>query len=184
LKTLLKPDVIGILISIVRSNAHTIYLLVILRYALVCIVGIPRVTSFGFGRIVLDDGTVIVLRVAIVNVKKAEGFSPFGGVNLSVKVVGGVGTISVPEELRKTVADKPLAPPGALPKDGWEYIEIKEQEPAFEQVEVEVDGRKFIVRVEAEATMVVRNLTVKTDAGEPLYVVNWAYKIKWRPVGD
>jgi len=145
---------------------------------------VPNVLRFGFGRITLSDGAVIVLRIAIVSVKKLNDFSPFGGVNLAVKVVGGVSLAEIPEELKRVVADKPVTSPDKPPRDGWEYVEIREQEPAFEEAEVVVDGRKFVVRVEAEALMVVRNLSYRTEAGEPMYVVNWVNKVRWRPAGE
>jgi hypothetical protein len=56
---------------------------------------------------------------------REAGFSPFGGVNFDVKVVGGVSTHSVPEELRKAVSGKPLMPPEP-PPDGWEIVDIVE----------------------------------------------------------
>lgn len=139
-----------------------------------------RVVKHGIGRIVLSDGTVVILRIAIVDVKKIGGFSPFGA-NLAVKVIGGVGIAEIPQELRKAVADKPVISPDILPTDGWEYVEIKSQEPAFEEAEALIDSSKFIVRVEAEALMVVRNLKYRSESGEPIYVVNWANKVKWRP---
>ena len=48
------------------------------------------------GIIELADDSVLILRIAIVGVKYA-GFSPFGGANFIVKTVGGVFTLSVPE---------------------------------------------------------------------------------------
>ncbi len=143
-----------------------------------------NITNFKIGKIKLSDGTILRLRVAIVNVRKIEGFSPFGGVNLAVKAVGGVGSISVPDELRKAVADKPLLPPDRPPKEGWEFVRIEEQEPAFEEAEVTIDGNKFLVRVEAEALMAVRNLKYRTEVGEPMYVVNWVNKVTWSPIEE
>jgi hypothetical protein len=40
------------------------------------------------GFIRLSDGSQLVLKIFIIDVKEA-GFSPFGGVNFDVKVVGG-----------------------------------------------------------------------------------------------
>ncbi len=74
------------------------------------------------GLIRLADGSELKLRILVVDVREA-GFSPFGGVNFDVKVVGGVSTLSVPEELRKAVDGKPLMPQEP-PPDGWEIVDI------------------------------------------------------------
>jgi len=66
----------------------------------------------GVGWIRLSDGAVLKLKILIVDVKEC-GFSPFGGVNFDIKVVGGVAVESVPEEVGKLVADKPFSSPGA-----------------------------------------------------------------------
>jgi hypothetical protein len=42
----------------------------------------------GVGRIKLSDGAVLKLKILIVDVRES-GFSPFGGVNFDVKVIGG-----------------------------------------------------------------------------------------------
>lgn len=52
---------------------------------------VPSIKRFEFGKIILDDGTTVILRIAIVNVKKVDTFSPFGGFNFAVKVIGGIG---------------------------------------------------------------------------------------------
>jgi len=148
----------------------------------VSLVAILNVKRFEFGRIVLSDGAVLVSRVAIVDVKKAGDFPPFGGVNLTVKAVGGISLLEVPKELMDIVADKPVVPPDALPSDGWEYVEIKEQKPAFEEVEAEIDNRKYWVYVEIEPLMSARNLKYRSSVGEPFYIVNWVNKVKWKPL--
>ena len=141
-----------------------------------------KVTSFRLGKIKLSDGSILSLRIAIVNVKKVKGFSPFGGVNLSIKVVGGVGSLEVPEELREAIAEKPLFPPDKPPREGWEFVDIVEQECASEEAEVLVDGKRFLVHVEAEALMVVRNMSYRTEIGEPMYWVNWVNKVRWQSI--
>ncbi len=77
-----------------------------------------------FGRIKLSDGTIIKLVVFIIDVKEV-GFSPFGGVSFDVKIVGGVSTESVPEDVKKLVIDKPLFPPEP-PREGWGLLDIIE----------------------------------------------------------
>jgi len=80
------------------------------------------------------------------------------------------------------VREKPVVPPDKLPLDGWELIEIKEQEPAQEIVEVDVNNSTYVVEVVGEAVMVSRNMNYRTDSDEPLYWVMWNVKTKWKPV--
>lgn len=134
------------------------------------------------GIVSLADGSKLVLRVVVVGVKYS-GFSPFGGVNFVVKPAGGVSSLFVPDKLKNDVKDKPFSPPDRPPEEGWELIDVQGQEPAVEEVEVEADGRKYRVRVLGEASMVSRNMSYRTDVGEPLYWVYWSIKIQWRPSG-
>jgi len=137
-------------------------------------------SSMGTGFIKLSDGTVLKLRILIVDVKEA-GFSPFGGINFDVKTVGGVSTYNVPEELKKAVVDKPLAPPEP-PRDGWEIIDIVEQKPAVAEEVVDASKGRYRVRVVAEAVMASRNMKYRSRHGEPIYWVSWVLKISWKPV--
>lgn len=132
------------------------------------------------GLIKLSDGTVLKLRIAIVDVKET-GFSPFGGVHLDVKAIGGVATHSVPEELKKAVADRPMAPPEP-PRDGWEIIDIVEQQPAMAEEIVDTTKGRFKVTVVAEAVMAARNMKYRSRIGEPIYWVSWVWKISWKPI--
>jgi hypothetical protein len=95
--------------------------------------------------------------------------------------MGGIGVVKVPEELRDEVADKPLVP-GEPPKDGWELADIVEQEPAVEEQMVDTTKGKFRVRLEAEGVMAARNKNYKTLDGEPIYWLNWTWKVRWRPL--
>lgn len=131
------------------------------------------------GIIKLSDGAVLRLRILIVDVKET-GFSPFGGVNLAVSTIGGIAVAQLPDELRKVVADRPLAP-SELPRDGWDYVDVVEFSPAVAEEDFETTRGRFIVAVRAEPVMVVRNLNYKTLLGEPLYWASWVYKISWRP---
>jgi hypothetical protein len=133
----------------------------------------------GVGRIKLSDGAVLKLKILIVDVKES-GFSPFGGVNFDAKVVGGITVESVPEDVKKLVMDKPLIPP-ELPKEGWEVIDIVEQQPAEAWEVVQSSRGEFIVRVIAEAVMASRNTSYRSIHGEPVYWVTWVYKVSWKP---
>ena len=137
-------------------------------------------SAAGTGFIRLSDGTVLKLRILIVDVKET-GFSPFGGVDFDVKTVGGVSTHSVPEELKRAVVDKPLAPPEP-PVDGWEIVDIVGQEPAVAEEVVDSSRGRYRVRVVAEAVMASRNTRYRSRSGEPIYWVSWVLKVSWKPV--
>ena len=132
------------------------------------------------GSIRLADGTILRLKIMIVDIKEG-GFSPFGNISFNVKAVGGISTVRVPEEIRKLVIDKPIAPPEP-PRDGWEIIDIVEQDEAEVEEVVDSSRGKFKVRVAAEAIMVARNINYKTVDNEPLYQVSWVWKVSWKPV--
>lgn len=140
------------------------------------------ISSVGTGFIKLADGAVLKLRILIVDVKEA-GFSPFGGVNFDVKTVGGVSTSSIPEELKRAVADKPLAPPEP-PLDGWEIIDIVEQQPAVAEEVIKTQKGVFRVKVVAEAVMASRNMKYRSTLGEPIYWVSWVLKVSWKQIEE
>lgn len=114
----------------------------------------------GAGTIKLSDGTILKLKILIVDVREA-GFSPFGGVNFDVKVAGGISTEFVSDDVKKLVIDKPLAPLEP-PKEGWEVVDIVEQQPAEAQEVVQSSKGEFVVKVVAEGVMVARNTSYKT----------------------
>jgi hypothetical protein len=133
----------------------------------------------GVGRIKLSDGAVLKLKILVVDVRES-GFSPFGDVSFDVKVIGGVAVESVPEEVKKLTADKPLIPPEP-PKDGWELLDIVEQQPAEAWEVVQSSRGEFVVRVVAEAVMASRNTLYRSPFNEPVYWVSWIYKVSWKP---
>jgi hypothetical protein len=135
----------------------------------------------GVGRIRLSDGAVLKLKILIVDVRES-GFSPFGGVNFDVKAIGGVAVESVPEDVKKLVANKPLAPPEP-PRDGWEMLDIIEQQPAEALEVVKSSKGEFVVKVVAEAVMAARNTMYRSIHNEPLYSVSWVNKVVWSPRG-
>jgi len=134
----------------------------------------------GIGRVKLSDGTIIKLKTLIVDVKEA-GFSPFGGVSFDVKVIGGVATESVPNDVKELVKDKPLAPLEP-PKDGWEILDITEQQPAEVVENTSTSLGIFSIKVVSEVVMASRNVMYRTPTNEPLYWVSWVNKVSWRPL--
>ncbi|MDT7868100.1 MAG: hypothetical protein RQ853_06795 [Acidianus sp.] len=136
----------------------------------------------GVGIIKLSDGSILQLKVFIIDVKEA-GFSPFGGVYFDVRIIAGVTTESVPESLKELVKDKPVFTPWPeLPMEGWEFVDIVEQKPAEALTTVKSSKGLFEVKVVAEATMVAKNTLYRSLANEPLYWVYWIYKPSWRPI--
>jgi len=141
------------------------------------------VMKYEDGVVKLSDGSTLKLKISIVDAREA-GFSPFGGINIVVKVTGGIATKEVPEEIRKLVSDKPLPPPGQEPPhDGWEIIGITEYTPAIAEEPIQTSKGPFLVMVKAEPVMASRNANYKTEFDEPIYWLNWVYKISWKPSG-
>jgi len=139
-------------------------------------------SEIGIGRIKLADNTVLVLKIFVLDIKEL-GFSPFGNISFDVKVIGGIAVESLSEELRKAMIDKPPAPL-ELPKDGWEIIDIIDQEPALAETIVQTSKGKFRIRVVAEAVMASRNIMYKSPHNEPIYSLSWISKISWKPVKE
>ena len=99
-----------------------------------------------------------------------------------MRAVADVTVESLPEELKEKVRDRPVYYPGQEPpRDGWELVEIRGQEPAVIETTVNTSRGVFSVKVVAEVVMVARNLNYRTPAGEPIYAVSWAYRASWRP---
>jgi hypothetical protein len=129
----------------------------------------------GVERIRLSDGAVLKLKILIVDVRES-GFSPFGGVNFDAKIIGGVAVESVPEEVKKLVANKPLIPSEPL-TEGWELLDIVEQKPAEAWEVVKSSKGLFMVKVVAEVVMVARNMMYRSIHGEPIYWASWVNKV-------
>jgi hypothetical protein len=70
--------------------------------------------SVGVGSVKLSDDSMLEFKILIADVKEA-GFSPFGGVQFDVEMVGGISTEFVLREVKKLVIDKSLA---SLPETG------------------------------------------------------------------
>jgi len=136
------------------------------------------------GVVRLSDGAVLRLKVVIVDAREA-GFSPYGGVNIFVKPIGGLSVKEIPENLRNEMRDKPIAS-GLEPRDGWEIIDIEEFEPATDEMMVKTSKGLFLVKVKAEPVMAARNMGYKPapELNEPLYSLNWVYKVSWKPIKE
>ncbi len=135
------------------------------------------------GYVKVSDGSVIILRVAIVDVRVREEASPFG-VEFDVNATGGV-SVYPSEDALKEASSKPVIKPGKIVKEGWIQVDIIEKTSAYEEV-IYHDERvgRYLVRVEIEPIMVSKNTLYKTMQGIPWYVVRWVPKITWSRVED
>lgn len=84
-----------------------------------------------------------------------------------------------PQELKQRVASKPTVPQdnSHLAQEIWESQRISESKPAFEEVSYKAsDGVDYLIKVEAEPTIVKRTLEYRDDSGNPVYAVRYYQK--------
>lgn len=144
---------------------------------------LTKILSVKWGTMKLEDNTLITFRAAVVDAVPSQEISPFG-VEFGVNIATGISVYPSQESITE-VEGKPVAPPGAPPKEGWVRVKILEKKPAIEEVEYE-DSKlgRYRIRVEFEPAMVSKNTQVKTLSGEPLYMVRWAPKITWEEITE
>jgi len=130
----------------------------------------------------LADGTMVLVKITVVKVEEV-GFSPYGGVMFNVLSTGQI-TYEWPDELKEKVKDKPFYYAWqALPRDGWELVDIEWQEPSVIETTVNSSRGTFTVRYTSWAQMAARNLNYRMPPGGPLYAVQVASETTWRPAG-
>ena len=141
-----------------------------------------RNVELGLGRVA--DGTVIVLRVAIVDMRPIRVGSPFG-VEFEVSFTTGISAYPSQKVLEDFKDKQVLMPRENLP-DSWQQLGIVDKKSAVEEVEFNDEKLgKYIIRVEIEPLMAAVNTEKKSIKGEPIYAVRWAPKISWRKInGD
>jgi len=142
-----------------------------------------KVLNAKLGYVKLPDGTLLVLRVAVVDVRVAHMESPFG-VEFEVSFTTGVAAYPSEKALEE-FRDKRILAPGEKPPSSWCQLEITSRDPAVEEVEY-TDSKlgRYSIRVEIEPIMVSVNTEVRNVRGEPYYVVRWIPKITWKKVGE
>ena len=135
------------------------------------------------GYVKVSDGSVIILRVAVVDVRVREEASPFG-VEFDVNATGGIA-VYPSESALDEVRDKPVLEPGKTVNEGWTRVEIVEKGSAYEEI-IYSDERigRYLIRVEIEPIMVSKNTMFKNIQGLPLYVVRWVPKITWSEIQE
>jgi len=137
-----------------------------------------KVKDYRRGYVKLSDDSIVIMRVAIVDVKPLQGPSVYE-VQFEVISAGGI-SILPSEKAINEVKDKPMVEPGKAPTDGWTLVNITEKQLAYEEVEYVLDEKKYIVRAEMEPLMVSKNTNYRTVKGEPIYNVGSITKISWR----
>ncbi|MEM1626935.1 MAG: hypothetical protein QXV69_06625 [Sulfolobaceae archaeon] len=129
------------------------------------------------GYVKVEDGSVIVLRAAIIDVIPRE--TPPFGTEFDVNFTVGI-SVRPSENVVREVSDKPLISPGTMPNEGWNLVKITEKGLAYEEaIYVNEKSEKYILRVEIEPLMVSKNSSYKTLGGSPLYAVRWTPKVSW-----
>jgi len=135
--------------------------------------------NFKLGYVRLSDGTNIILRVAVIDIKPLQTSSPFG-VEFNVITVSGI-SVYPSESVLNEVKDRTIIEPNKTPSDGWTLVNVTEKQPAYEEVEY-LFNEKYIIRAEVEPLMVVKNTKYKSMQEQPIYIVRYAKKISWKKV--
>jgi len=132
------------------------------------------------GRAKLADGTIIIFRVAIVDIKELPREPPFNP-DFLIQIARGISAYPT-EAVMNEAKDKPVfAKEDHLPEDGWSLIDIADKELAYEEIEyISKDKQRYIIRVEDEPILASKNAKYKTLAEEPLYMVRFVLKKSWR----
>lgn len=133
------------------------------------------------GKVSLSDGAIFKIAISIIDARES-GFSPFGGINILIKPMGGTAIVKIPEEISNLVKEKPVNPINEIPKDGWEIVDIAEYVPAIAETKIETSKGQYLVRLKVEPSMASRNLNYKNELGEPVYLINLATLVSWKPV--
>jgi len=130
------------------------------------------------GYVRVEDGSILVLRVALVDVRERRVPSPFG-IEFDVNFNVGLAVYPSEESLRE-VEGKPVLESGRVAGEGWAPVKIVEKTSAYEEaIYVGEDGRQYLVRVEVEPIMASKNTMYRAAQGAPLYAVRWVPKVTW-----
>jgi len=127
------------------------------------------------GYIIVEDGTLIVVRVIIGFIEEV-GETPTGP---NFRIAHRVFLYAdAPKELKDQMASKPF-PTGDFLKDKeiWKIVKIKGKKAAYEECLYEAsDGRKYRIRLEIEPAIVARTLHYRDVRNNPIYNVRWSIK--------
>jgi len=138
-----------------------------------------KLKDYNLGYVKLQDGTIIILRAAVVDVKPLQISSPFEP-EFNVIIIGGVSVYPSDSALNE-VKDKPIIGPNETVLSGWTLIDIVEKQSAYEEVEYFLNGKgKYVIRAEIEPILAAKNSNYRTIQNEPLYFVRWVNKVSWK----
>lgn len=125
-------------------------------------------TSFGYLKV--SDGSTLLLRVAITNIRKTSEDPVMFSVEFFVRTSIYQTSSKVLEEIKNYEEVKP----GEQIKEGWVLLDILEKKNPIEVATYE----DYTINVEIEPLMVYRNIKYKNN-NIPIYMVNFVPKISW-----
>jgi len=134
------------------------------------------------GYVKVSDGSIIILRAAIVDVIPLQVSSPFG-VEFNVDFIVGISSRPSERALNE-VKDKPILEPGKQVNEGWIELEIDDKVSAYEEV-IYKDEKigEYLIRLEIEPIMASKNTQFRIQKG-PLYALRYTPKISWNKTGE
>lgn len=120
-----------------------------------------------FGVYKLEDGCVIKAKVILADVHMLGEDAV--GPQLAYSVVVAM-RFTVPDDVRRRVADKPLATYVDAKDPGWRPVKVLESNPAYS--EYILDGR-WLLKLRLEVVGVAKNENYRNEVLMPLYVARW-----------
>jgi len=133
------------------------------------------------GFVKTNDDSLILVRVAVIDVKPTGKTGPFGP-EFSVDFVVGI-SVRPSERAKEEIRDKPTIDPSKPVEEGWMLIEILDKRYAYEEITYRAeDLGDFMIRVEVEPIMAAKNTLYKLPDNTPLYVVRWVPKVLSKPL--
>ncbi|MFP3203074.1 MAG: hypothetical protein RXR43_12895 [Sulfolobus sp.] len=130
------------------------------------------------GYVKVSDGSIIILRGAIVDVIPSHHLLVF-----NVNFIVGI-SLRPSEGALNEVKDKPILEPGKQVNEGWIELEIDDKVSAYEEV-IYKDAKigEYLIRLEIEPIMASKNTQFKMRQG-PLYALRWTPKISWHKTDE
>ena len=129
-----------------------------------------KVNEVARGFLKLSDGSTIIHRVAIVDVRTTEVGGPFN-VNFEINIISGISVYPSSEVLEK-IKNNPIITPGKKPPDdGWVPLDIVNKKNSIEEI---IYTDKEIVRY-YKVTLPDGNPATKHDQISKKDFLNWLY---------
>ena len=144
-----------------------------------------RVTNFAVknikrGKIKLSDGSEIIHRVAIVDVRPTKVGRP-SEVEFGIDIITGISVYPSKAVLSDIKSARIISLGEIPPDEGWETLEIVTKENSFEEITCNIENiGEFLIRVEIDPAMASINKKVRTVNKEPFYVIKWIPKFSWK----